>query len=147
MPSVLLAAVLTLALVGASAAIQDALPPAAAATHEWCWIQVSPRADGWTTRDGRADVVIDGEAFEATLYDAQGEALHVLRGTTDGERFTGVVFHTPAGVSQRGKAPAFEGRRREFFPSTLGDAAYPPQRIWESITLTSLDTFVGLTHK
>jgi hypothetical protein len=29
----------------------------------------------------------------------------------------------------------------------VGDAAYPPQRIWESITLASLDTFVGLTHK
>lgn len=130
----------------APALAQDGDAPADA--HAWAWIQVTPDGKGWTTRGGTADVTLDGERFEATLHDAEGEPLHILRGNADGDHITRVEFLAPeTGRSQRGLAPLHEGRRREAFPQTIADAPEPPQRLWESITLTSLDSFVGLTRK
>jgi len=140
MLKVLLAAVFALTLAGTP------VP-----SGSWAWVQVDAIGVAWTTNSGTADVVLAGERFEAVLYDQNGAKLSILKGRVDGDEFTGVDPYSPtSGQSVRGLGPSFAGHRLETFPQTIvpeGAPAPQPKRLWESIVLTRMDSFIGLTRK
>jgi hypothetical protein len=117
----------------------------------WAWVQVDAIGVAWTTATGSADVILDGERFEATLYDLNGAKISVLKGRAKGDEITGVDPYSPtSGQNVRGLGPSFAGRRLETFPQTSAVPGAPPpqpKRLWESIVLTRMDSFIGFTRK
>lgn len=140
----LLLSLLILSLAGASA------PAPAPVLPEWTWVQTVPNGTAWVTSTGRADVTLEGDRFEALLYGEERVKVMLLKGHIEGDTITGVNPYSPgSGASLAGLGPAFAGQRHEQLPQTLaveGQPAPQPKRLWESITLTAADRFIGLTR-
>jgi hypothetical protein len=117
----------------------------------WTWIEVDPNGAVWNTGGGRAEVVLEGARFEATLFDHDGAKVSILKGRADGELLSAVYPHSPTtGQNEGGLGGPYAGRRLEAFPQTsVVEGAPPPapKRMRESIVLTRMDNFLGLTRK
>jgi outer membrane biogenesis lipoprotein LolB len=116
------------------------LPCAALAGEQWSWVKVANTVNAWETSQGKAEVSIDGEKFEARLLwdDNPRDARITLSGTIrNGKVVVKELVHNSdySGSTYTG---TYESKRWEGFADGAGG---------EVVTLSDGWGMIGLTRR